>query len=198
MSYQQEYQRWLRSGALSQAEKAELEAIAQEPQEIEDRFFGLLEFGTAGLRGVMGVGLRRSERPCDPPRHPGLCPGDPGGGAGGRCPGGGHLLRLPGPLPGIRPGGRRGDGGQRHPRAAVPGHAAHPGTLLCRAGVRLHRRAQRHRQPQPAGVQRLQGLLAGRRPAPPHHAEAIAKKMEELDFFASSSAWTTTRRWRRA
>ena len=59
MSYQQEYQRWLRSGALSQAEKAELEAIAQEPQEIEDRFFGLLEFGTAGLRGVMGVGLRR-------------------------------------------------------------------------------------------------------------------------------------------
>ncbi len=59
MSYQQEYHRWLRSGALSQAEKAELEAIAQEPQEIEDRFFGLLEFGTAGLRGVMGVGLRR-------------------------------------------------------------------------------------------------------------------------------------------
>ena len=59
MSYQQEYQRWLRSGALSQAEKAELEAIAQEPQEIADRFFGLLEFGTAGLRGVMGVGLRR-------------------------------------------------------------------------------------------------------------------------------------------
>ena len=31
--------------------------------------------------------------------------------------------------------------------------------LLCRAGVRLHRRAQRHRQPQPAGVQRLQGVL---------------------------------------
>ena len=55
MSYQQEYQRWLRSGALSQAEKAELEAIAQEPQEIEDRFFGLLEFGTAGLSVLRNI-----------------------------------------------------------------------------------------------------------------------------------------------
>ncbi|MGM9577852.1 MAG: phospho-sugar mutase [Evtepia sp.] len=57
MSYQERYDRWLRSDALSPQEKAELEAL--DPKEIEDRFFGMLEFGTAGLRGVMGLGLRR-------------------------------------------------------------------------------------------------------------------------------------------
>lgn len=59
MAYQDNYQHWLRSEALSAQEKAELEAIAHDENEIEDRFFGLLEFGTAGLRGVMGLGLRR-------------------------------------------------------------------------------------------------------------------------------------------
>ena len=33
--------------------------MANDPKEIEDRFFSQLEFGTAGLRGVMGLGLRR-------------------------------------------------------------------------------------------------------------------------------------------
>ena len=59
MSYQQQFHRWLHSDALSPEEKAQLQAIADDPQEVEDRFFGLLEFGTAGLRGVMGLGLRR-------------------------------------------------------------------------------------------------------------------------------------------
>ena len=45
--------------------------------------------------------------------------------------------------------------------------ASHPGAVLRGAGVRLHRRYQRHRQSQPQGVQRLQGLLGGRRPAAP-------------------------------
>ncbi len=59
MSYQEQYERWLASSALSPEEKAELEALADQPKEIEDRFFSMLEFGTAGLRGVMGLGLRR-------------------------------------------------------------------------------------------------------------------------------------------
>ena len=59
MSYQQQVHRWLHSDALSPEEKAQLQAIADDPKEVEDRFFGLLEFGTAGLRGVMGLGLRR-------------------------------------------------------------------------------------------------------------------------------------------
>ena len=59
MSYQEQYERWLHSPALSQPEKDELAALSYNAGEIEDRFFSLLQFGTAGLRGVMGVGLRR-------------------------------------------------------------------------------------------------------------------------------------------
>ena len=59
MDYKQNYQRWLNSPALSPEEKAELTAIAGDEKEIESRFFSQLEFGTAGLRGTMGVGLYR-------------------------------------------------------------------------------------------------------------------------------------------
>ena len=59
MSYQATYASWLASPALSQAEKAELEAIRGDEKEIESRFFDQLSFGTAGLRGTMGVGLYR-------------------------------------------------------------------------------------------------------------------------------------------
>ena len=59
MSYQDRYQEWLHSPALSAGEKAELESIQNDPKEIESRFFSQLEFGTAGLRGTMGVGLYR-------------------------------------------------------------------------------------------------------------------------------------------
>ncbi len=59
MDYKQTYELWLGSPALSEAEKAELTAIAGDEKEIESRFFSQLEFGTAGLRGTMGVGLYR-------------------------------------------------------------------------------------------------------------------------------------------
>ena len=59
MSYRNTYEAWLASPALSAAEKAELEAIRSDDKEIESRFFDQLSFGTAGLRGTMGVGLYR-------------------------------------------------------------------------------------------------------------------------------------------
>ena len=59
MSYRENYENWLNSPALSQEEKAELEAIRMDEKEIESRFFDQLAFGTAGLRGTMGVGLYR-------------------------------------------------------------------------------------------------------------------------------------------
>ena len=59
MDYKQTYELWLNSPALSAEEKAELSAIAGDEKEIESRFFSQLEFGTAGLRGTMGVGLYR-------------------------------------------------------------------------------------------------------------------------------------------
>ena len=60
--YQQNYEKWLNSTALSEAEKAELRAIAQDEDEKKLRFCHGLSFGTAGLRGVMKVGLNALNR----------------------------------------------------------------------------------------------------------------------------------------
>ena len=57
MSYRDVYEKWLSSSALSEAEKEELRSISGDEKEIESRFFAPLEFGTAGLRGIMAVGL---------------------------------------------------------------------------------------------------------------------------------------------
>jgi len=57
MDFMREYQKWLKSPALSPEEHAELESISGDAKEIESRFYGPLEFGTAGLRGTMSVGL---------------------------------------------------------------------------------------------------------------------------------------------
>ena len=59
LDYKREYERWLASDALNADEKAELHAIAGDEKEIESRFYGPLEFGTAGLRGTMKVGLHQ-------------------------------------------------------------------------------------------------------------------------------------------
>ena len=58
-NYKKEYERWLDSPALSDVEWRELDAIRNDDDEIKSRFRGPLEFGTAGLRGVMGAGLSR-------------------------------------------------------------------------------------------------------------------------------------------
>ncbi len=62
MSYKETYEKWLNSPALSAEEKAELQSISGDEKEIESRFFGPLEFGTAGLRGTMCVGLHHMNR----------------------------------------------------------------------------------------------------------------------------------------
>ena len=59
MDFMKVYENWLNSPALSADEKTELEAIRSDAKEIESRFFDQLSFGTAGLRGTMGVGLYR-------------------------------------------------------------------------------------------------------------------------------------------
>ena len=58
-SYKEEYQYWLDSPALDEEEWKELSAIADDEKEIESRFYAPLEFGTAGLRGIMATGLNR-------------------------------------------------------------------------------------------------------------------------------------------
>ncbi len=62
MDYRQEYEKWLASPALSEDERRELLALAGNDREIEARFYGPLEFGTAGLRGTMLTGLHNMNR----------------------------------------------------------------------------------------------------------------------------------------
>ena len=57
MSYMEEYKLWLEN--VTESQRAELESIADNDIEIKDRFYKSLEFGTAGLRGVIGIGLNR-------------------------------------------------------------------------------------------------------------------------------------------
>lgn len=57
--YLKRYQEWLSSPYIREEDKQELRAIADNEKEIEDRFYQELEFGTAGLRGVIGIGTNR-------------------------------------------------------------------------------------------------------------------------------------------
>ena len=59
MNYRQEYEKWVSSPAITDEEHAELRAIADDDKEIESRFYGPLEFGTAGLRGTMKMCLHQ-------------------------------------------------------------------------------------------------------------------------------------------
>ena len=59
MSYMDEYRFWLEDDYFDQNTKKELEAISDNQTEIEDRFYKELEFGTGGLRGVIGAGTNR-------------------------------------------------------------------------------------------------------------------------------------------
>lgn len=57
--YRTDYERWLNSSVLSDEEKQELRSIAGDEKEIEERFYRELEFGTAGMRGILGIGKNR-------------------------------------------------------------------------------------------------------------------------------------------
>lgn len=59
MGYKETYERWLHSDVLSDEDKAELASIAGNEKEIEERFYRELEFGTAGMRGIIGIGTNR-------------------------------------------------------------------------------------------------------------------------------------------
>ena len=57
-----EYKKWLDSDMLSASEKEELKSIANDEKEIESRFYTDLSFGTAGMRGVRGIGRNRMNK----------------------------------------------------------------------------------------------------------------------------------------
>ena len=59
MGYKEQYMQWLESDYMDEATKEELRQIAGDEKEIEERFYTELEFGTAGLRGIIGAGCNR-------------------------------------------------------------------------------------------------------------------------------------------
>ena len=54
MGYKETYNRWLTSDVVDDDTKAELKSIENNEKEIEERFYRELEFGTAGMRGIIG------------------------------------------------------------------------------------------------------------------------------------------------
>lgn len=62
MNYVQTYEHWLNSANIDAITREELEAMKGNDQEIKERFYRELEFGTAGLRGVLGAGINRMNK----------------------------------------------------------------------------------------------------------------------------------------
>ena len=62
MNYLEEYKKWCESSEFDEETKKELLAIKDNEKEIKDRFYQELEFGTAGLRGIIGAGTNRMNK----------------------------------------------------------------------------------------------------------------------------------------
>lgn len=62
LDFRSKYEAWLQDPVIDDDTKQELRKIAGQPQEIEDRFYKDLEFGTGGMRGVIGAGTNRVNR----------------------------------------------------------------------------------------------------------------------------------------
>ena len=59
MEYRGNYEEWINNPYFDEAAKEELRGISDDEQEIKERFYKDLEFGTAGLRGIIGAGTNR-------------------------------------------------------------------------------------------------------------------------------------------
>ena len=62
MDYKEIYEEWLSNPYFDEATKAELLSIKDDENEIKERFYMDLEFGTAGLRGIIGAGINRMNK----------------------------------------------------------------------------------------------------------------------------------------
>lgn len=62
MDFMKVYDKWLNNSYIDEKDREELKLIKNNPKEIEDRFYKDLEFGTAGLRGKIGIGTNRMNK----------------------------------------------------------------------------------------------------------------------------------------
>lgn len=61
MEYLEKYKEWCDNSFFDAETKEELKSIKNNEEEIKDRFYKDLEFGTAGLRGVVGIRYKQNE-----------------------------------------------------------------------------------------------------------------------------------------
>lgn len=62
MNYRENYNQWIENSYYDEETKKELLAIKDNEKEIEDRFYKELEFGTGGMRGIIGAGTNRMNK----------------------------------------------------------------------------------------------------------------------------------------
>ena len=156
------YKEWLENPYFDEATKEELRAIEGDENEIKERFYMDLEFGTAGLRGIIGAGINRMNIYTVRRATQGLANYIiKQGGAARRAWRSHYDSRHMSPEFAEEAALTLAANGIKAYRFEIA--APDAGAFLCSPRAWLHRRHQHHRQPQPAGVQRLQGLLGGRR-----------------------------------
>lgn len=157
----QQYDRWLSQPGMPADLAEELKSIAGNEDAITDRFYRELEFGTGGLRGVIGAGTNRMNvynirkatqglanylNASDLPKKVAI----------------GYDSRIKSDVFAKETAAVLAANGIK--AYILPPSGTHPGAELGGAVLRLRRRRVHHRQPQPRQVQRLQGLRPGRLP----------------------------------
>ena len=156
MSYREVYEKWCNDPYFDEASREELKALEGNEAEIEDRFYRQLEFGTGGLRGVIGAGTNRMNiyvvRQANP--GPGKLGQDPG-----RQPDRGHQLRQPPEERYLCQDRRRRSGGKRYQGAHFTiALMPVPALSFCYPLLPVQCWYHGHGFSQPGQVQRLQGL----------------------------------------
>ena len=164
MDFMQEYEKWLHSPALSPAEHAELEAIRNDPKEIESRFFGPLEFGTAGLRGTMYTGLHNMNIHVIRWATQGFADVIAAEGAEGKRRGVAICMDCR-------------NHSMEFARAAAPELSFAVREYGCQAGINV---TASHN---PKEYNGYKVYWSDGAQLPPHHADAIAKRLEQIDIF---------------
>ncbi len=162
MDAKKRYEEWLANPYFDDAVKDELKSIACDEKEIEERFYRDLEFGTGGLRGIIGAGTNRMNIYTVRKATQGLA----------------NFIRKENAQ-------EKGVAIAYDSRNMSPEFAEEAALCLAANGIKayifplssphahaffrfkrawLHGRDRGHGKPQSAGVQRLQGILGGRRP----------------------------------